>query len=67
MDYVAHVSVWNQVQLLAKQLRHDVVHAPNHKYIAHQLALLYVRASLAVHPCCGAHRGACRVCIDSDL
>lgn len=44
MDYVAHVSVWNQVQSLAKQMRHDVVHAPSHKYIAHQLALLYVRA-----------------------
>ena len=47
MDYVAHVSVWNQVQSLAKQMQHDIVHAPNHKYIAHQLALLYVRACVS--------------------
>jgi hypothetical protein len=54
MDYIAHISVWNQLQSLAKQMQHDIVHAPNHKYIAHQLALLYVRALppavVAPHP-----------------
>jgi hypothetical protein len=36
------VSMLNQIVSLALQLRQDV-ELPNHKYMAHQVALLYVR------------------------
>jgi hypothetical protein len=41
LDYFAHISVWNQLLTMSKQLNYDGTHATNHKYIAHQIALLY--------------------------
>uniref|UniRef100_A0A7S0WSL2 Uncharacterized protein n=1 Tax=Pyramimonas obovata TaxID=1411642 RepID=A0A7S0WSL2_9CHLO len=41
MDYFAQMTVWNQLLTMTKQLHHDAEHAINHKYIAHQIALLY--------------------------
>ncbi|XP_071505766.1 uncharacterized protein [Diadema antillarum] len=39
--YLAHLAVVNQVNVLCKQLHHDVQKLNNHKYLAHQVALLY--------------------------
>lgn len=39
--YLSHLAVINQVNTLCKQLHHDVQNLTNHKYIAHQVALLY--------------------------
>ncbi len=33
----------NQLAEMAAQINHDIRHLSNHKYIAHQMALLYVR------------------------
>ena len=40
--YFGHMSVLNQLYEMAAQINHDVRNLPNHKYIAHQFALLYV-------------------------
>lgn len=39
--YLSHLATVNQVNTLCKQLNHDVQNLSNHKYIAHQVALLY--------------------------
>eukprot|EP00741_Cyanophora_paradoxa_P011303 tig00020554_g10918.t1 len=39
-DYLQHLGVLNQTIVMASQLREDM-HLSNHKYIAHQIALLY--------------------------
>ncbi|XP_054771703.1 uncharacterized protein LOC129279627 [Lytechinus pictus] len=39
--YLSHLAVVNQVNALCKQLHHDAQNLNNHKYIAHQVALLY--------------------------
>eukprot|EP00243_Klebsormidium_subtile_P004125 TRINITY_DN17908_c0_g1_i1.p1 TRINITY_DN17908_c0_g1~~TRINITY_DN17908_c0_g1_i1.p1 ORF type:complete len:250 (-),score=45.48 TRINITY_DN17908_c0_g1_i1:308-1057(-) len=40
-DYFAHVSILNQLSSMASQLHEDSDKQQNHKYIAHQIALLY--------------------------
>ena len=40
-DYFAHVSSLNQLLHMATQLQRDAPIAANHKYLAHQIALLY--------------------------
>eukprot|EP01137_Pigoraptor_chileana_P001704 Opistho-2@39697 len=40
-DYLTHVGLLNQVTVLCNQLRNDAHTLTNHKYMAHQLALLY--------------------------
>ncbi len=42
IDYLKHIVMVNQLVALSSQLRHDVSTLNNHKYIAHQIALLYV-------------------------
>ncbi|XP_072033998.1 uncharacterized protein [Amphiura filiformis] len=39
--YFQHLSTLNQVSMMCQQLRHDATNLSNHKYIAHQIALLY--------------------------
>eukprot|EP00042_Codosiga_hollandica_P035782 m.268103 g.268103 ORF g.268103 m.268103 type:complete len:144 (+) comp54723_c4_seq17:35-466(+) len=39
--YFAQVSTLGQIMVLAKQLQEDVKQLDNHKYVAHQMALLY--------------------------
>jgi hypothetical protein len=41
-------SVLNQLAEMASQINHDIRHLSNHKYIAHQMALLYVRGVCCV-------------------
>ncbi|GBG69142.1 hypothetical protein CBR_g3841 [Chara braunii] len=41
LEYLSHVSQINQILTLGGQLEEDVQRQHNHKYIAHQLALLY--------------------------
>ena len=48
--YFAHLSVLNQLVTVAKQILHDLESLSNHKYIAHQVALLYQCLSLARSP-----------------
>jgi len=48
--YFAHLSVLNQLVSVAKQILHDLESLSNHKYIAHQVALLYQCLSLARSP-----------------
>jgi len=40
-DYLLQVGVLNQLVIISKQLLHDISSLDNHKYIAHQIALLY--------------------------
>ena len=40
-EYFTHVSALNQLLHLATQLQRDACIAANHKYLAHQIALLY--------------------------
>jgi len=41
LDYLAQVSVLNQLLSMSRQLHNDSQTKTNHKYIAHQIALLY--------------------------
>eukprot|EP01052_Picozoa_sp_SAG31_P025354 SAG31_NODE_2218_length_6159_cov_3.265182_2_plen_99_part_00 len=41
-DYLSYMSSVNQLLHMAKQLREDVLGGKTHKYMAHQVALLYV-------------------------
>jgi len=40
-DYINSISVLNQLVFMSSQLRTDVINLNNHKYVAHQIALLY--------------------------
>eukprot|EP01111_Echinosteliopsis_oligospora_P016444 TRINITY_DN6842_c0_g1_i1.p1 TRINITY_DN6842_c0_g1~~TRINITY_DN6842_c0_g1_i1.p1 ORF type:complete len:257 (-),score=62.75 TRINITY_DN6842_c0_g1_i1:14-784(-) len=40
-EYFVQIALMNQTMFLATQLRNDISALTNHKYIAHQLALLY--------------------------
>jgi hypothetical protein len=40
--YFASVSTLSQLTTLARQMHNDCVNTSSHKYIAHQLALMYV-------------------------
>uniref|UniRef100_A0A3B3RNB4 Si:ch211-218d20.15 n=1 Tax=Paramormyrops kingsleyae TaxID=1676925 RepID=A0A3B3RNB4_9TELE len=41
MDYFPHIARLNQVLVLSQQLEDDVKHLGSHKYVAHQLSVLY--------------------------
>lgn len=41
LEYLSYISVLNQLISMSKQLNHDAYNRSNHKYIAHQVALLY--------------------------
>lgn len=41
-DYFSHIGKLNQLLVLSQQLEDDVQHLGSHKYIAHQLSVLYV-------------------------
>ena len=41
-SYLTYVSLMNQVVMMGTQIYHDACVPQHHKYIAHQLALLYV-------------------------
>ena len=41
-DYFPHIGKLNQLLVLSQQLEDDVKHLGSHKYIAHQLAVIYV-------------------------
>uniref|UniRef100_A0A3P9MBP9 Si:ch211-218d20.15 n=1 Tax=Oryzias latipes TaxID=8090 RepID=A0A3P9MBP9_ORYLA len=41
MDYFVHIAKLNQLLVLSQQLEEDVRHLGSHKYIAHQLSVIY--------------------------
>lgn len=41
-SYLAYVSLMNQMVMMATQVYHDACMPEHHKYMAHQMALLYV-------------------------
>lgn len=41
--YFPQLAMLHQLVVMCKQLDHDIVHLSNHKYMAHQTALLFVR------------------------
>ena len=46
--YFSHLSAIHNVLTMSQQLNTDVLTSPSHKYIAHQMALLYVSQCLWV-------------------
>lgn len=42
-EYFFHVAKLNQLLVLSQQLEEDIRHLGSHKYIAHQLSVIYVR------------------------
>ena len=47
LEYFSQMTVWNQLLTMTQQLHHDAENAINHKYVAHQIALLYQCLNLA--------------------
>uniref|UniRef100_A0A3Q3II33 Uncharacterized protein n=1 Tax=Monopterus albus TaxID=43700 RepID=A0A3Q3II33_MONAL len=41
MDYLFHIARLNQLLVLSQQLEEDIRHLGSHKYIAHQLSVIY--------------------------
>uniref|UniRef100_A0A3Q3DG61 Si:ch211-218d20.15 n=1 Tax=Hippocampus comes TaxID=109280 RepID=A0A3Q3DG61_HIPCM len=41
MDYFSHIAKLNQLLVLSQQLEEDIRHLGSHKYIAHQLSVIY--------------------------
>jgi len=48
--YFQHFGMLNQLVTLAGQIRHDLLYLSNHKYIAHQVAMMYQCLSNAGDP-----------------
>lgn len=42
-EYFFHIAKLNQLLVLSQQLEEDIRHLGSHKYIAHQLSVIYVR------------------------
>lgn len=42
-EYYFHIAKLNQLLVLSQQLEEDIRHLGSHKYIAHQLSVIYVR------------------------
>ena len=40
--YFSHLSALHNVLTMSQQLNTDILSSPSHKYVAHQMALLYV-------------------------
>lgn len=45
VDYLLHVAKLNQLLVLSQQLEEDIRHLGSHKYIAHQLSVIYVSST----------------------
>ncbi|KAG7261761.1 hypothetical protein CRUP_009513, partial [Coryphaenoides rupestris] len=45
-EYFSHLAKLNQLLVLSQQLEEDVRHLGSHKYIAHQLSVLYVKRDI---------------------
>lgn len=43
VEYFFHVAKLNQLLVLSQQLEEDIRHLGSHKYVAHQLSVIYVR------------------------
>jgi len=41
LDYFGQIAILNQVVAMSDQLQNDIHQSKNHKYVAHQVALLY--------------------------
>lgn len=41
-EYFCHIAKLNQLLVLSQQLEEDIRHLGSHKYIAHQLSVIYV-------------------------
>jgi hypothetical protein len=44
------MSQLNQIMVTVRQFKNDIENLKNHKYFAHQIAVLYVSESSGVHP-----------------
>lgn len=42
VEYLVHVAKLNQLLVLSQQLEEDIRHLGSHKYITHQLSVIYV-------------------------
>lgn len=42
-EYFFHIAKLNQLLVLSQQLEEDIRHLGSHKYIAHQLSVIYVK------------------------
>ncbi|XP_063355523.1 uncharacterized protein si:ch211-218d20.15 isoform X2 [Pelmatolapia mariae] len=49
-EYYFHIAKLNQLLVLSQQLEEDIRHLGSHKYIAHQLSVIYVRVMNYNHP-----------------
>lgn len=49
-EYYFHIAKLNQLLVLSQQLEEDIRHLGSHKYIAHQLSVIYVRVMNDNHP-----------------
>lgn len=49
-EYYFHIAKLNQLLVLSQQLEEDISHLGSHKYIAHQLSVIYVRVMNYNHP-----------------
>ena len=48
--YFQHFAMLNQLVCLARQIQHELFRMPSHKYVAHQVAMLYQCLSSAGDP-----------------
>lgn len=48
-DYFSHIAKLNQLLVLSQQLEEDIRHLGSHKYIAHQLSVIYVRSFASLY------------------
>lgn len=53
--YLHYITLMNQVVMMGTQIYHDACDTAHHKYVAHQIALLYVSVCVCV--------SALRVCL----
>lgn len=51
VEYLVHVAKLNQLLVLSQQLEEDIRHLGSHKYITHQLSVIYVSNHLYTATC----------------
>lgn len=56
LDHFSHLSALNQITTLCNQIQSDCRNLHNHKYMAHQVALLYVSFSGKLKGECGQRK-----------
>lgn len=59
-EYYFHIAKLNQLLVLSQQLEEDIRHLGSHKYIAHQLSVIYVRMMNYNHPLLSC--ALCKMC-----